>query len=319
MNKNLNCMVCNSSLKPILKRDDGYFYHKCESCLLITTIPHPSDQTISTYYDGFLFRKPEGKEIEERKRLLAKDVAKISRDIRKFKAGESISLLDFGGGTGFYSNAFQEEGFNVTLLDVDSQACDYVKDTFPSLNVLCLNPMIQTTKSKFDVVFCNQVIEHYKDSDALLSTLNSFLKEDGLLIVTTPNSSSKEYLFRPAWIWDYIKPTSDKTLKRLLNFFHLFINSWISCDPPRHIYAFNAKNLKDLHERNDLKVEKVFTEYVISQYYSLKKYNDFSLKGIRSFFKIAQNIYAWVGISMLRLLDFKNNLGNNLVFYSRKK
>lgn len=313
------CTICSGNLKPLVARKDVYHYYKCDKCALVTTIPQPDDATIAAYYNGFLFRKPEGEEVTKRKKALAKDVASIVKDIQVYKADKGLKLLDFGGGTGFYSNAFQQAGYEVTLLDVDEQACAYVETTFPDLKIVCVNPMEHRPKEKYDIVFCNQVIEHYKDSDQLLNTLHALLAEDGLLIVTTPNAQSKEYWFRPAWIWDYVKPTSDRFAKRMINAVKLSFNSWLCCDPPRHIYAFNSANLGQLHQRNNLEVLNSFTEYVSSQYYSLKKHNDFSFRGLRSIVKIFLNLYAIAGIRLLRFFDRKNKWGNNLVIYSRKK
>lgn len=313
------CTICSGILRPLAVRKGDYHYYKCNTCAMVTTIPQPDDATIAAYYNGFLFRQPKEAELSQRKKTLAKDVASIVKDIKRYKANTGLNLLDFGGGTGFYSNAFQQAGYNVTLLDVDQQARAYVQATFPKLKVVGINPMESLPDEKYDIIFCNQVIEHYKDSDQLLKTLHDLLAEDGLLIVTTPNAQSREYWFRPAWIWDYVKFTSESPVRRLINALKLIFNSWLCCDPPRHIYAFNSDNLTQLHERNNLEVLNSFTEYVSAQYYSLKKYNDFSFKGVRSVVKILLNIYALAGIKILMIFDWKNRWGNNLVIYSRKK
>ena len=321
MNKNnsYNCFVCSADFKKIVERKDKYTHYKCEKCALVTIFPQPEDKIISEYYDGFLFKKPEDNEISSRKKIIDKDVDLIAKDIKNIKKENNLSLLDFGGGTGFYANSFYQHGYKVTLLDLDKQACKYVKSKFPEINVICTNPMLNAINKKFDIIFCNQVIEHYKDSDKLLNTLHSLLNDNGLLIITTPNQQCREYWFRPTWVWDYIKLTSDNFLQRIKNTFKLLSDSWLCCDPPRHIYAFNKKNLSKLHKRNKLEVISVFTEYVTTQNYSLKQHRDFSFKRIQSVLKIIFNIYANLGISLLKFLDRKNNWGNNLVIFSSKE
>ena len=318
LQKKHQCVSCKGENQYILTRKDTYSYYKCSHCSLVSAIPLPSDEEINEYYDGFLFKKPTEDEINDRKNEIRNDVTLIVNDIKRFNNSTDVSFLDFGGGTGYYSEAFHAHGYEVTLLDLDPQSCDYVREKFPQLNVICDNPMKNKLNKKFDIVFCNQVIEHYTNPHKLLSTLRELLNDDGILITTTPNQQCKEYWFRYIWVWDYVKLTSDQFLTRTKNIFKLFSNSWLCCDPPRHIYSFNKKNLANLHHENNLEVISMFTEYVTSQYYSLKQHNDFSIKRFRSIIKLIYNLYIIIGIRVLRLLDFKNNWGNNLVIFSKR-
>ena len=187
------CLVCSNKFEKIVERKDNYHYYQCKGCSLITTFPQPEDAIITEYYDGFLFKKPDDNEISSRKKLIDKDVAMIIKDIKTIRNEDNLSLLDFGGGTGFYSNSFQQYGYDVTLLDLDKQACDYVREKFPAIDVICANPMQNPINKKFDIIFCNQVIEHYKIPDQLLATLYTMLNDNGLLIVTTPNQQCREF------------------------------------------------------------------------------------------------------------------------------
>jgi len=67
---------------------------------------------------------------------------------------ERGKLLDVGCATGFYSDAFQKIGFDVTGLDYSDVAVKLAKEKFPNCHFIQMNGFEPQFNSKFDVVFC---------------------------------------------------------------------------------------------------------------------------------------------------------------------
>ena len=309
------CPICNNKLKFLIKRKDEYSYYYCNNCKLITSLPKPTDDEIINYYKGFLYNKPKDNAFTQKSKLILKDVGKIVNDISEFKKiNAELKLLDFGGGLGFYSYAFSKFNFDVTVSDIDEQSCDYAKAKFKNkFKIIRADPMEFNFKDKFDVIFCNQVIEHCKDINLFLDIMKKILKPDGLLIITTPNQRCKEFFFRPLWLLSYIYVTSGFLPKRILKFIEM---PWICCDPPRHIHSFNDESISTLLKNKGFKILSIFTEYSIFQYYSLKMHSNFKLN---CFKKIILDVYPQIGIRMLKFIDKNNEWGNNLVVYAKIK
>jgi 2-polyprenyl-3-methyl-5-hydroxy-6-metoxy-1,4-benzoquinol methylase len=105
-----------------------------------------------------------------------------------------ISMLDLGCGNGEFSELIQKNFCaDITCLDYADQHLQRVKKL--GFNTIKCNFDIDTEveefkvkyQKKFDIVVCFEVIEHIFDVDLLLSTIHNVLKENGFVIISTPN------------------------------------------------------------------------------------------------------------------------------------
>lgn len=117
-------------------------------------------------------------------------VARITRD-RK-------NILSIGCGNG------DELIFIKALLPNSSiTAIDYVDKVYPivkdKLNVKFIqgdiNEIINELSDKYDLIFCNHVLEHSYEPDKLIKTLYNLLSEDGLFVAGLPMDGSEEGIF----------------------------------------------------------------------------------------------------------------------------
>lgn len=307
MNKMENkCEVCAEKLIKLTKCKDKYHYYICSNCSLVTSLPLPSDKTLTEYYQGFLFHKPTEEELILQKELISENVRGILLDIMAIKSlNKNTTMLDYGGGVGIYSNSFAKY-FKTYYYDIDNEAKKYAED---NLGVNAINN-INEDGQKFDIIFCNNVIEHVKHPKKFISNLKDMLNKDGILIITTPNQKTKEYFVR--WIWLYV----------YLKFGHFNIKQfvkhpWIACDPPRHLYSFNEDNMRIMAEKNKMEVIKCHTEYETSKTYNEKS----TLHRINSLRDLRQNIYTIlrrVAIPIVKLFDKQNKFGHLLVVIMKK-
>lgn len=314
------CFVCGSQLQYSIRRNDGYKYFHCSNCDLVLSSPAPKNKEIRDFYLRFLFRKPaEEKYFSKQVKEICLDVKKIIRDIRGYKKlSERPTLLDCGGGTGFYSYAFYRNGFEVTLIDIDKSACDYAKKWFPNCFEVVEGDFSIPVPSikKYDIIFVNQFIEHLVDINTFLANIKKAVKKGGIVIFTTPNQKCKEFYFRPFWLYYYLRKTSNNPIP--LKSFIIFLKKpWICCDPPRHIYSFNEKNFTILLKKNGFDIIAIKTEYSTEQYYSGRFYNNYRIETPRDFGRIVLNILVHLGVKLLKLIDGQNKWGNNLIVFAK--
>ncbi len=322
MNRNLEnklefCPICNGKIKFLIKRIDSFNYYHCLNCSLVFSNPLPSDYLIKEFSKCFYGILPQNKYIIQKIKKFYPDVKKIVRDIKRIGNNRNLKLLDYGGGEGYYSYCFFKNKYNVTFMDINDTVCKFAKEKFnDSFKVIKieLNGKDFEYKEKFDIIFCNQIIEHIKTPILYLKKLNKILEKNGIIIITTPNQMCLEFPFRTIWFKTYLKMTTHKKfpIKEILTYIK---KPWATCDPPRHIYAFNKINLKIALEKAGFTPIRIFTESSISQYYSHKLYDIFQKTGIITFFK---NLKIYLGIKLIKFLDIKNNFGGNLVVYAKK-
>lgn len=96
-------------------------------------------------------------------------------------------LLNLGGGTGQVSDLFRAVGFNVFNLDIEVKKQNARNVQF-DLNSKSDLPY---RKEFFDVVICQEIIEHIENPWDLFRKVTRVLKPGGHLILTTPNIESR--------------------------------------------------------------------------------------------------------------------------------
>jgi 2-polyprenyl-3-methyl-5-hydroxy-6-metoxy-1,4-benzoquinol methylase len=92
-------------------------------------------------------------------------------------------VLDIGAGTGHLLRAFKKRYFRSEVIGIDMNPANP--------EVLKLNVFkAQFDAETFDVIFMTEFLEHFSNSKIhdLLSRAHTWLRPDGLLIITTPHS-----------------------------------------------------------------------------------------------------------------------------------
>ncbi|HBU07234.1 MAG TPA: hypothetical protein DEB09_04080 [Candidatus Magasanikbacteria bacterium] len=147
-------------------------------------------------------------------------------------------ILDLGCWDGSYAKRYSKTTNKVYGIESSITAARKAKENgimvehgyFPSSNLF--------PDRKFDYIIAGEIIEHVFDTDLFLNSIKDKLKDDGLLIITTPNVAS---LPRRILLLLGINPILD---------FRAIDNV------AGHIRYFTFKNLKMLLEENGFKVTK---------------------------------------------------------------
>lgn len=109
--------------------------------------------------------------------------------IRKHSKNKSnISLLEIGPGKGFFAEYCKKNGIkNYAAIEQNKSMANSLKNK--GFKVYCQRVPPIKVKSKFDIIFMNQVFEHMKDLDEAISLLQSCrkkLNKGGLLMIASP-------------------------------------------------------------------------------------------------------------------------------------
>lgn len=128
---------------------------------------------------------------------------------------KKLKLLDAGCGEGYLAKRLVKIGFNVHACDTDKKVFAYKNIPFTSVN---LNKGLSYKNNSFDIIVCLEVIEHLENPWFLISEFHRVLRDDGTLIISSPNISNclaRIYYLFTGKIWlfnehytDHINPVS---------------------------------------------------------------------------------------------------------------
>lgn len=104
------------------------------------------------------------------------------KKIERILDGKKGSVLEIGCGDGAFLEKLKREGWSVKGLEIAQSRKPYIvrgnaQEKLPF-------------KEKFDVIIAGEVIEHMIDDERFLKNCHDSLKNNGLLILTTPNLTS---------------------------------------------------------------------------------------------------------------------------------
>ena len=298
--RRMNCPICNNNARKVVKIKK-YTILKCVTCKHLFCQPLPSIKELESYYKGFLEVKEETVSVED-----------AVRTIRKYSEGKK--LLDYGGGLGFQAESFRKKGFETTLYDLDSQSCDFAGKRFPKIKVI--NEYERIPKNHYDMVFSSNVIEHTRKPKEFIGEISNCCKENGLIIIITPNSKEREWIYRPLFVYKYMQT---RKLFVLINRFWLWINNnWSMVDPPRHLHGFNNKSIRKVLE--EFEIIEIFSEYGIQRsFYNIAKFRiNFKVKKPTDVLRIIYELQVYLFSLIAIIIDRRNIYGRDLITIARK-
>ena len=203
------CPICGQASNPAAARFEGRSYFVCRDCGMKYLIGF--GQPDFHYDEGYFFsryQKQYGKTyLEDFQSIKSTAAARLKR-IRRIapavssaatpaasQSSTGLRLLDVGCAYGPFLKASAELGFQAHGLDVAREAVRYVRDR---LGIPCgvgdftadggLTE-IEGAEMGFDVITMWYVIEHFRDTGAVLRRVNSLLRQGGVFAFSTPNAA----------------------------------------------------------------------------------------------------------------------------------
>jgi len=191
----INCDSCNSSLLE-LDPYQNYKHTKCVNCGLErfvcvdTLIESSIYENDADYIDDLNITK------NSEDLILWHHSKAITFLEKKFQSGH-ISSLDIGCFNGFFVKKLLTLGYDAHGIDFNKDAISFGKQKL-KLESRISTESIETLISlgnKYNAITLFEVLEHLNNTNDFLSNVCKLLKEDGVLIISTPNN---KMCWRPA-------------------------------------------------------------------------------------------------------------------------
>lgn len=198
---------------------DRFNVCRCAVCGLVRLNPRLDEAELSGFYDGEYFNGAHeiGYESYERDRwLYEKTFARRLRLIRRFKSAGT--LLDIGCGLGYFLNVARHAGYDAHGLDCSAYAAEHCRSRFPGKVRQGFLARDLYTEKFFDVVTMFDLFEHVYHPREFLRVLHAATKDDGIVVVTTPNQRS--------------------LLARVSR------KNWVSYKIPEHVFYYTPETLR---------------------------------------------------------------------------
>ena len=110
-------------------------------------------------------------------------ISNISKEIG------STKILEIGSGLGYLTYALRKAGYNITGLDISQEAVNKANEKYGDYYICADVIEYKRNPEKYDLLILTEVIEHLNEPMIFMQCLLSLLKEDGHIILTTPNKS----------------------------------------------------------------------------------------------------------------------------------
>jgi 2-polyprenyl-3-methyl-5-hydroxy-6-metoxy-1,4-benzoquinol methylase len=153
----------------------------------------------------------------------------IKNRVKRFRTHiEGKSILEIGCGTGEFLHFSRSSNPHSKSKGIETSefASAYANKEY-SLDVTCTTVEKFNTEEKFDTIFLFHVIEHLKYPDVVIEKCKNMLKENGTLIMETPNCASFERKF--------------------------YGNHWVGWSVPFHTFIFSPTALLSLLNKQLMK------------------------------------------------------------------
>jgi len=224
---------------------------KCSHCgLIFANLPVPDEQQVeflnSIYTDDYFTGQAKNMSYDnfgyEKNYFEEKGPEQMINAHRRLKVIERLKplkgrLLDIGCAAGFFLNVARERGWQPFGLELSETAAEFARKQFKLNIVTGTFEHAPLPENYYDVITAWDVIEHVLEPQIFIRKTFTLLKNNGMLVIGTPNVGSLAYKLRK--------------------------NHWYHLKPPEHIFYYNPETLKQLLES---KFPKVMTAAGYPQY-----------------------------------------------------
>ena len=189
---NRDCPVCKSSNYSHYANNGYLDYSKCDSCDLVFMNPTLDESSVKDGFSGSddllmdyfkLMQKYKRYESISDNKPLPNEDNKL-KDIYSFK--QNGKLLDIGCSVGDFLHK-AKYFYDVEGVEVNPITSEYAKKHF-IVHTDYLNDL--SLAKEYDIVTLHQILYGVPDTVSLLKDIHKILKDDGILYINTPNSSS---------------------------------------------------------------------------------------------------------------------------------
>lgn len=197
------CPACNQIDASHFTNKNNFSFVKCETCWTIFMNPAPSEDLLMEFYKESENYKVWSEIVypstqETRWSTLHKSRSKKVWDsIERFSPGllmnknRSINYLEFGAGTGDTAKRIEfdkrSQEIRICAVEANSEMIESLNEK--DINVVSFKDLLGSSQ---DIIGAFEVLEHLRDVRSFFEIAYQVLTNEGLLVISTPNSLSLE-------------------------------------------------------------------------------------------------------------------------------
>jgi ubiquinone/menaquinone biosynthesis C-methylase UbiE len=164
-------------------------------------------------------------------------------------------VLDLGCNTGFGSEIMAETADSVIGVDVSEKALEVAKQKFNKPNITFQKNdgvSLPFDDNTFDVIVSFQVIEHIVNYDNYIHEIQRVLKQDGVVLFTTPNMNLRLDPGMKPWNKFHVREFTGQTLNDLLKqyFEHAKVMGLFASEPLSSIEHARLRSALEFARKN---------------------------------------------------------------------
>lgn len=207
---------------------------RCTSCNFLFTQDPPAPAQAGRYYAGeaYISHSDNDKGLVNRLYHYAREymLGRKAALVDRFARGKR--LLDYGTGTGYFTDYMAREGYAAEGIEIDAAARAYGVRKFGITVHEPAHLFTGYSSDTIDVITLWHVLEHLYDPLRYLRQFREILTDEGLLIIAVPNhQSSDAKAYGPAWA---------------------------AYDVPRHLWHFSPVTLREMVAKAGFQVKETF-------------------------------------------------------------
>ena len=220
---------------------DGINVVECKSCSLITLSYIPTLEELRAMYAEQYFQERksyffDNPVIDQTKQLSNECIHDFCHGLKLLKRFKSKGrLLDVGCGIGIFMALAKKEGWEISGMDISSYSIKMARDILGIEAILGDLTESVFEERSFDIVTLWDTLEHFSNPSEQLQEIWRILKNDGILLINTPNESSLLKLMA-ATFFKLSFGRFDYPARKLYHRYHLFYYT------PHTIQALMKKN-----------------------------------------------------------------------------
>lgn len=171
-------------------------FFSCKNCSFVFSNPYIPEEYIVKFYSE-LNDKEYSSEADGRSknfRLIIKRLRKIE------KPGNN--LLDIGAASGIFLNIAYKEGYNISGIEPSDFLVKEAKKLY-GINIFKGTINDFKTSENFSVITLLDILEHLVNPDKFISKIKDLIKQNGVLVIVTPDINSFTAKFFGKRWWHY--------------------------------------------------------------------------------------------------------------------
>jgi len=299
---NPRCLIDGEEAVFLLKKD-GYDEYICPKCSLSFVHPQPKAEWLRDEVYSLESGYQRNKVVDLSKEKESKRYGRPLDYMAKHKPNGLF--LDVGCSSGQVMYWANKRGLNPSGVEINKRTADMARENgFPVFNGFLKDSNF--SKNSFDTAFLGDVIEHVNNPREFIGEVKSFIKPDGLVVISTPNVNC---------FWS----------KTTLWLYRIFNIPWTSATPPYHLFQFSYENLNILMNEFDFKPEKVFylpppsLMYEIGSLHLYKEYKNNKTIKNWLYMMFAFGLYTVVyGLNWIKFVFIKKDFQMTVVYSLNK-